>query len=55
MPSSIYDMAADPRLWKIEPDIWKRYVKRMAAKSGSTMTKSDAMQIYAFLVQDSIA
>lgn len=48
-------LGTDPRIWKMEPDIWRRYVKRMAYKPGSTIAPSEAMRIYAFLVYDSKA
>ncbi len=46
-------IAGDLRIWQIESDIWKRYVKRMTNKPGSTITPSEAPQIYAFLLHDS--
>jgi len=45
-------LEADPRIWKMEEGIWKRYVKRMASKSGGAITTSEAVQIWAFLVYD---
>jgi hypothetical protein len=34
------------------PDQWSRYIKRMMYKPGSSISRSDAKQIYDFLVYD---
>lgn len=46
--------AENEHLYKIDESVWKRYVKRMAAKPGCELTKvEDQKAIYGFLVHDS--
>lgn len=40
-------------VWQIEESIWKRYVKRMAAKPGCDIVGPEAKTIWEFLVYDS--
>ena len=49
------DMFGDKALgvWQIEDSVWKRYVKRMAAKPGCDIAGPEAKQIWTFLVADS--
>jgi mono/diheme cytochrome c family protein len=39
-------------IWQIEPEIWKRYVKRMMAKPGCGISNEDGKKIWQFLVYD---
>ncbi len=49
------ELFSDKNVWKIEANIWKRFVRRMMAKPGAEISKEDAKQIYKFLVFDSNA
>lgn len=40
-------------VWQIEDGVWKRYVKRMAAKPGCEIKPDEAKEIWKFLVFDS--
>lgn len=40
-------------VWQIEDGVWKRYVKRMAAKPGCEIKPDEAKEIWKFLVYDS--
>lgn len=42
-------------IWTIDSDIWRRYIKRMAAKPGSAIAPSEAKAIHEFLVYDGLA
>lgn len=44
---------SNQRLWRIEPGVWERYVKRMMNKAGCNTTPEEAKQIWRFLVYDS--
>jgi len=39
-------------VWQIEPEIWRRYVKRMMAKPGCGISNEDGKKIWQFLVYD---
>jgi hypothetical protein len=45
----------DQRLAHIEPEMWKRYVKRMMSKPGCPVKGEDGKKIWEFLVFDSKA
>jgi hypothetical protein len=47
------DLFKDGSIWQIEPEIWKRYVKRMMAKPGCGIASEDGKKIWQFLVYDS--
>ncbi|MBI4248402.1 MAG: hypothetical protein HY611_02775 [Elusimicrobia bacterium] len=47
------ELFKNPRVWKVEADIWKRYVKRMQAKPGCEIETKEAKSIWEFLVYDS--
>src|SRR4051812_19766383 len=40
-------------IWQVEDSVWKRYVKRMAAKPGCDIAGPEAKTIWEFLVYDS--
>lgn len=40
-------------IWKVEANIWQRFVKRMRAKPGCDITKVEFQQIWDFLAYDS--
>jgi len=42
----------DGSVWQIEPEIWRRYVKRMMAKPGCGISNADGKKIWEFLVYD---
>ncbi len=46
-------LLSDPLILKADPDIWRRYVKRMMGKAGCPVKPADGKQIWAFLVHDS--
>ncbi len=46
------DLFKEPLVWKIEPKIWSRYVKRMMGKPGCPVQGADGKDIYTFLVYD---
>lgn len=47
------ELLSDPKVLKSDPDIWRRYVKRMMGKAGCPVKPADGKQIWAFLVYDS--
>ncbi|MHB2025008.1 MAG: hypothetical protein ACYCPQ_00010 [Elusimicrobiota bacterium] len=48
------ELFTDPKILKINPNIWSRYVHRMMAKPGCPVG-ADGKRIWQFLVYDSIA
>jgi hypothetical protein len=47
------ELFSNPAIWQVEPEIWKRYVKRMMAKPGCGISNEDGKKIWQFLVFDS--
>lgn len=45
----------DKLVWQVEAGIWQRYVKRMMAKPGCSMSNEEGKKIFRFLVADSKA
>lgn len=46
------EMFGCEEVWKIEPGIWKRYVKRMMRKPGCKLKPKEARAVWEFLVYD---
>jgi hypothetical protein len=46
------ELFKDKSVWQVEPEIWKRYVKRMMAKPGCGISNEDGKKIWQFLVYD---
>lgn len=53
LKKSAPELFADAAVWQIEAGLWQRYVKRMMAKPGCTVTDDDAKKIWKFLVWQS--
>lgn len=43
----------DKLVWQVEPGIWQRYVKRMMAKPGCSISPEEGKKIWNFVVEDS--
>ena len=47
------DVFKEKNVWKVDANMWERYVKRMMAKPGCEISRAEGKKIWEFLVYDS--
>lgn len=53
MKTASPEIFKDKMVWQVEAGIWQRYVKRMMAKPGCSISPDEGKKIWKFVVEDS--